>query len=938
MKQHRVPCCAGLHCLLLTVLGTFLSLGLLSGCMTRAIGDIYGQEKIAKFSQKGKYDKALDFEAKLNRRYKTDQERVRACGPLTMTAILSLHNRLGDHERVFELGEIYRNELGSSEFHFRRDYGRTREKTLIGLTLIPYLQSALEMGELDRFDEMVASIEETWQAHQDWLRKTYPKRADRIIERYSNDIDLEPLMEAHRLQRSLYDLDTPREALIERFRAESVDVKKAEVIRAASIDSLFNRAVLALVPASKKVKKAKVRYMYTGSMMDPNLLRGIALLHGGYVLQDPMVIRENKQFAEKRPRIWSGYGSVLAWYTPIFTLYFPITLITCTTIGGKYGPFLMGYLYKAPFGRSQLLPTGDEYFYEGFADFLEGKREDAVPKLERYLASVGKHSTSCSDFIWTAYDSLGSCYEQMEQPERALENYQLALKASEREREFLRRDSYKRRFLQKRDHPYERAASLLARQGDSEGAFAVVEKTKARALMDLLEGKALGKTQEVEAGYLAYQRESVLAPLAGKPETELASLPDATGKGEERRRSLAKKQEELRAVDRELASLANAESPTWPDVAALLPDGVCLIEFFVGTEEGLVFVGQSGKLRSIAIPKGRDEIRRLTEEVRKAVAQGASDVVTPCQQAYDVLLRDAFPDGLPERIVVVPHGPLHILPFAALHDGEKWLIERAELAVLPASSALPYCLAKKSLAVEKVLILANPNLTQTLPKLSPARWALPAAETEADRLAGLLGAKAHVYVGGEATEAVFKEEAPGADVVHLACHGVFDDKSPSRSALMLAAGGEEDGRLEVWEIMKTSLNARLVTMSACETALGDISAGDDVVGLTRGMLYAGTPTILASLWEVHDHATKELMLEFYRHYLEGEGAGSALRKAQLRLLGQTGRGTVAIQRGIGVTAVQVAPVAAQELDRPTTTAPYSHPYFWACFQVVGNWQ
>ena len=146
------------------------------------------------------------------------------------------------------------------------------------------------------------------------------------------------------------------------------------------------------------------------------------------------------------------------------------------------------------------------------------------------------------------------------------------------------------------------------------------------------------------------------------------------------------------------------------------------------------------------------------------------------------------------------------------------------------------------------------------------------------------------------------------DVIHLATHGYLNKLNPLLSGIELEPDPSEDGRLEVHEILRLRLRARLVTLSACETALGasyftEVPAGDDFVGLTRAFLFAGSHSVLASLWKVDDRSTLELMEAFYRHRERTESAEAL--------------------------------VAAQRLMRQGN-GRYRHPYFWAAFVLVGE--
>ena len=136
--------------------------------------------------------------------------------------------------------------------------------------------------------------------------------------------------------------------------------------------------------------------------------------------------------------------------------------------------------------------------------------------------------------------------------------------------------------------------------------------------------------------------------------------------------------------------------------------------------------------------------------------------------------------------------------------------------------------------------------------------------------------------------------------LHFATHGIFDEFSPLASGLLLASDESNDGILTVGELYDLELNAELVTLSACETALGSVANGDDVVGFTRGFLYAGTNSIVSSLWKVDDAATSQLMQLFYKN-MKNTTKRSSLRSAQL-----------------------------------TIKKNYKHPYYWAAFQLTGS--
>ena len=141
-----------------------------------------------------------------------------------------------------------------------------------------------------------------------------------------------------------------------------------------------------------------------------------------------------------------------------------------------------------------------------------------------------------------------------------------------------------------------------------------------------------------------------------------------------------------------------------------------------------------------------------------------------------------------------------------------------------------------------------------------------------------------VYVGDKATETAFKLNAGGQDILHLATHAVTDSDSPMNSRIFLSADETNDGLLTVSDLYRIETNANIVVLSACETGRGTLENGDELIGLVRGFLFSGSSSIVASLWQVDDEATREFMLRFYEALLQdGYSLGEALRKAKFDL-------------------------------------------------------
>jgi CHAT domain-containing protein len=236
-----------------------------------------------------------------------------------------------------------------------------------------------------------------------------------------------------------------------------------------------------------------------------------------------------------------------------------------------------------------------------------------------------------------------------------------------------------------------------------------------------------------------------------------------------------------------------------------------------------------------------------------------------------------------ERLILVPYGPTHGVPFHALFDGNQHLAERFEVWTAPSSSLLGLCAERVRASVEAVSALA----------VGYSAGSLPAVIDEARDVAALLGGRCFVQDG--ATRAAVLANADRHDIVHLAAHGEARLDNPLFAHIVLA-----DGQLTMADVFNMRLKGALVTLSACETGRVAVVGGDELVGLSRGFLFAGASTLVQSLWRVDDRATAELMHCFYDRLRVGEAPGVALRAAQRTF----------IEQG-------------------------AHPYMWAPFQVVG---
>ncbi len=292
---------------------------------------------------------------------------------------------------------------------------------------------------------------------------------------------------------------------------------------------------------------------------------------------------------------------------------------------------------------------------------------------------------------------------------------------------------------------------------------------------------------------------------------------------------------------------------------------------------------------------------------------------------YDLLIkpvRGSLPRQPGALITVVPHGPLAALAFAALLDEHgRYFLEDYTLNYVPSAAVLQFTSTKRhpDSRAGRVLMVADPvpprlsSFERPLPRL-------PGARSETRAIASTIPrARVTILEGAGADELTVRAASTGKAVLHFATHAIVRDDDPFSSFLATsrssAPGG--DGLLTASEIYGLNLDSDLVVLSACRSAGGRIT-GDGIAAFTRAFMYAGAPSLVASLWDVADEPTSRLLPAFYRAWFAGASKASALRRAQLKLLADLRAGQVRINTPAGLVSVA------------------EHPLFWAGFALFGE--
>ncbi|WNV76023.1 CHAT domain-containing protein [Geodermatophilus sp. DSM 44513] len=457
-------------------------------------------------------------------------------------------------------------------------------------------------------------------------------------------------------------------------------------------------------------------------------------------------------------------------------------------------------------------------------------------------------------------------------------------------------------FLRDAAAPYADLVALEMAAGDPVAALAAAERSKSRALVDLLarahrRGDAGDHLDRVSALH-----EELMATYTELLHEDPELAPDARARRRAALRTRATQTEAALRAERLRAPVTEADpvgaTADPRQLAARLPADLAVVCYhvldagrvaaFVVTRDGVTAtedVTDLDRVRPllrqldaqwqrtrIGGAFGSRHTARLAAGARRVLADLYEELVAPLGELPDVA-----------RLVVVAHGPLHEVPFHALHDGDGWLLERHAVTVAPSLTVL---LATLDLprAHGPALVLAVPDAAATQ------------VTAEAERVARALPG-ARLRVGEQAGVGTLCGEAPGSAVVHVACHGLFRPENPVFSALRLA-----DGWLTAAQLLEVDLTGSLVTLSACETGRTRAEgAGDEVVGLARAALGAGAAAVIVSLWLVNDAAAAELMARVYELHSHGAPPAEALHRAQCE----------AALRG-------------------------DHPYYWAPFVLVGS--
>ncbi|TET69201.1 MAG: CHAT domain-containing protein [Candidatus Aminicenantes bacterium] len=548
--------------------------------------------------------------------------------------------------------------------------------------------------------------------------------------------------------------------------------------------------------------------------------------------------------------------------------------------------------------------------------------------------------TGKENILWEAHFEIANAYMRQGNHEKSLENYKKSISFIEKIRSRIQLEELKASYLasDKRIEAYQNLVNLLCKLSDSEPeklhnveAFDYLERAKARAFLDRLEVSQVNVSQEVDIELLN-QEEDKMKEISG---LNLKLFTPGLGKEQEKsiKEQIRIREEQIEALKRKirLSSLAYADLK-YPQIITLeqaqkqmLDSKTAFFEYCLGKENSYAFVITKRKFKIFPLPSTK-EIQMQVAEYLKVITDKENHDFRLGYELFTMLVLPGLDEKI-EKLVFIPDDILHYLPFETLlsqKDRKRWLIEDYKIAYTPSISSLREIIQHGRLSEIKpkkdLLAFGDPffgsdeevasardtsETSRPVGAFNVSR--LEHSGLEVEKIASLFKkTKIDTFKRKEASEEKLKYlNLEDYKILHFATHCLIDDKKPDRSSIVLSIGNasSEDEILQMREVFNLKLNSDLVTLSACQTGLGQFIRGEGIEGLSRAFFYAGASSVLISLWAVHDQATSQFMERYYFHLRSSNSIMNALQKTKLEMI---------------------------------NSDIVSHPYYWAGFIITGN--
>jgi CHAT domain-containing protein/tetratricopeptide (TPR) repeat protein len=542
------------------------------------------------------------------------------------------------------------------------------------------------------------------------------------------------------------------------------------------------------------------------------------------------------------------------------------------------------------------------------ASLLAGKPQ--VAKRQCAAALVTLETVELPLLSCQAQQLMGQIYRATGSVREAYEHYQKARRLLEKTRTALHNEEMKISFMEDKQEIYEGLIQMCL-ESKTEGhrleeAFGYIEESKSRILQDLMSSSEISdlnpgtdenhdKVIKLRSEINWYSHKLSEEQLRG-PEASHKVMADLQAAIRKRENEVLRLVREMSVTEAVSAGLSTATTATFAEIRESMTADSTLVEYFqikdrllaaILTQESFE-IAEVTEVNLVAplIEKLHFQLAKFRMGAEYANTFADSLLNTTLQHLRELYEKLFVPvEGLVKgrHLVVVPHGVLHRLPFQALFDGTNYLIDKFTISYAPSATVHSLCHRRPVNSRGCALVMGVPDA------------AAPLIGDEATAIAGIIP-DAELFLGKNATTDVLWRKGADCRLIHIATHGYFRQDSPLFSGIRLG-----DSVLTLMDLYRMKLPAELVTLSGCATGANAVAGGDELLGLVRGLVYAGARATLLSLWDVHDRSTLEFMTLFYGHLAAGASKVIALQKAAQR-----------VREG------------------------YPHPYYWAAFSLVGN--
>jgi CHAT domain-containing protein len=533
----------------------------------------------------------------------------------------------------------------------------------------------------------------------------------------------------------------------------------------------------------------------------------------------------------------------------------------------------------------------------------ESETAAAVARIERLQAPV---------LAYQAHFLRGQLAQGRDDRAAALAAYGEARKALETLRSRLHSEELKISFVKNRLQVYEALVDLHLSGEPGEAAaaeaFTCIEAAKSRSMTEMIfqsgqslpmgdagQSELVRRIRDLREELNWYYHRIELEQLRPE-ESSTKRLQQLHEKAVSHENELLRTLRELPANEREYATLEAPADFSLARLQSALPSDTALVEYYSTGDRliAVVVTRETIKITAVSVVSRVAHFLHLLRFQLSKFRMGAayahrfeqpllSATQGHLEALYAELIAPIREQLNAKHLIFVPHGALHFLPFHALRAGDEYLCDAYTISYAPSATVFALCQEKTGTDMPNSLVMGIPDerAPHILNEVQCVATLLPHPE---------------LFLGLQATSDILRQRGSASSLLHIATHGTYRQDNPMFSGIRLG-----DGYLNLYDLYQIRLPAKLVTLSGCATGMNFVSAGDELLGLQRGLFCAGATSLLLSLWDVHDESTSALMQEFYKHYIQSGNMALALQSAMKQLRQQ-----------------------------------HAHPYFWAPFVLVGK--